>query len=197
MDSGRARWDERHTARGRAEPTAPEALAGRDDLAALLPDAGRALDIACGVGGQTLWLAGRGLQVVALDVSPAAIRLTTEAAAAHGLAGRVDAVVHDLDGGLPVDLGRFDVVVCQRFRDTALYAPIVQLLAPGGLAIVTVLSAVGLDGEPRRFHAPPGELRAAFAAAADAPLDAPLDVLLDVLLDVEAHGLASIVFRRR
>ena len=94
--------------------------------------------------------------------------------------------MHDLDDGLPAGLGRFDVIVCQRFRDPRLYGAIAVALQPGGIAIVTVLSAVGLDGEPGPFHAPAGELPAAFSSCS-----------LDVLVDREADGLASVVARRR
>lgn len=183
MDADRERWDERYIGRDVAPPARPEALDG--GLVAHVPTAGRALDVACGTGGQTVWLAARGLTVVALDVSPEAIRLTTAAAEAVGCAARVEARVHDLDGGLPAGLGDVDVVLCQRFRDTGLYRPILDLLRPGGIGIVTVLSEVGRTGPPRPFHAPPGELRAAFATGATV-----------VLAEREEGGVGSIVFRR-
>jgi len=185
MDSDRARWDERYAGHELASPAAPDALAADDGPTVPVPTTGRALDIACGAGAQTLWLAERGLDVVALDVSPRAIELTT-AAAASGWSSRVEARVHDTDSGLPDDVGLCDVVVCQRFRDTSLYQPIIDAVAPGGIGIVTVLSAVGVDGEPGPFHAPAGELRDAFATDAT-----------DVLIGCEGQGVASIVFRRR
>jgi hypothetical protein len=68
----------------------------------------------------------------------------------------------DLDLGLPPSCpGPYDVVVCQRFRDPALYPALVRRLAPGGLLVVTVLSEV--DAAPGPFRAPAGELAAAFA----------------------------------
>ena len=57
------------------------------------------------------------------------------------------------------------VIVCQRFRGRDLYPQIAAALRPGGVAIVTVLSAVGLDGMPGEFHAPAGELVDAFATS--------------------------------
>jgi SAM-dependent methyltransferase len=185
VDSDRTRWEKRYAAHDLAAPTPPEALHKSGGLDAFVPTAGRALDIACGAGAQTVWLADRGLDVVALDVSPRAIELTTAAAARSDHPSRVDARTHDFDQGLPAHLGVFDVVVCQRFRDPALYGPIIELLGPGGIGIVTVLSAVGLDGEPGAFHATPGELQAAFSTGAT-----------EVLGDHEESGVASIVFRR-
>lgn len=185
MDDDRIRWDERYAGAPIVEPRAPDVIAASADVRAVLPAAGRALDVACGAGGQTVWMAEQGLEVIALDVSPAAIRLTEGAASARGLADRVDARVHDLDAGLPADAVDLALVLCQRFRAPALYRELAARLAPGGLAIVTVLSQVGLDVDPGPFHAPPGEL-----------IDAFRDAGCEVIHHCEAAGQASIAIRR-
>lgn len=182
MEDDRRRWDERWSSHGPPEPRAPDALADRPDLLSLVPDAGRLLDVACGPGAVSLWAATRGLAVVALDVSPVAIDLLRAAARATHVT--VDARVADLDHGLPTGLGRFDVVVCQRYRDARLHRALVEATAPGGLVVVTVLSEVGAPS-PGPFHAPAGELRQTFARPE-----------LAVLHDVEAAGVASLVARR-
>ena len=149
-----------------------------------LPAPGLCLDVACGLGGQSLWAAANGFDVVALDVSPAAIAALRAAAAAHGLEHRIDARVVDLDDGLPADVhGRCALVICQRFRDPRLYTAIADAAGPGGLVVITVLSAVGATAGPH--HAPPGELAEAFGA---------LDV--EVVRSVEANGEATLVARR-
>ena len=61
MERDRERWDERYAGRPLAHAAPPDALSGDDELLSLVPTAGRAADIACGVGAQTLWLARRGL----------------------------------------------------------------------------------------------------------------------------------------
>ncbi len=185
VDEDRARWDERYAGRPTARSEPPEALVGRHDLVDTLASSGRALDVACGTGAQTLWLAQRGLSVVALDVSPVAVGLARVAADEAGLGDVVDARVHDLDRGLPPGIGDFDVVVCQRFRGRDLYRGLFEALRSDGVAIVTVLSVVGVTGNAGEFHAPRGELAGAF--------DLP-DV--DTLLSREADGVASIVVRR-
>jgi SAM-dependent methyltransferase len=176
----RERWDARHAAAGAAgaarEPVPPDALRGRE---ALLPAAGRALDVACGRGTVAVWLAARRFAVDAVDVSPVALDGGRELAARVGVGERVRWLVHDLDAGLPAP-GPYDVVVCQRFRDPARYPDLAARLAPGGLLVVTVLSEVG-EG-PGPFRAPAGELRAAFGA-------------LEVLHDAERDGEASLVAR--
>lgn len=190
MDEDRVRWDERYAARAdapTATPQAPEALALLDEgMLARLPAAGQALDIACGAGGQAVWLAQRGLDVLALDVSPVAIDLTDAAAREHGVENRVDARVHDLDEGLPDDVVDLVLAVCQRFRRPDLTPQLVAALRPGGVALVTVLSVVGHVGDPGTFHAPAGELVDAFSRD---------DV--DIVAQSEHDGVASIVVRRR
>ncbi len=176
------RWDARYADREVGEPAAPDALVD-SDLIGLIPSRGRALDVACGAGAQAVWLARRGLDVVALDVSQEAIDLTRAAASAGGVADRVDARVVDLDLGVPPQLGSFDVIVCQRFRAVELYPTFLERLRPGGVCVVTVLSEAGADS-PGAYHAPPGELIHAFDRH---------DV--EVLAHTEGNGSASIVVR--
>lgn len=150
--SDRARWDARHAAVTGTVASPPDALRGREHL---LPAPGRALDVACGRGAVAAWFAGRGFAVDAVDVSPVAL------AAGAVLASGVRRVEHDLTAGLPTSCaGPYEVVVCQRYRDPALYPALAAALAPGGLLVLTVLSEVGDAGGP--FRAAPGELPAAF-----------------------------------
>jgi methylase of polypeptide subunit release factors len=67
----------------------------------VLPRTGRALEIACGEGQLAAWLAHRGLEVTAVDISPVALGKLRALAVAEGLADRVRAVQADLDEGLP------------------------------------------------------------------------------------------------
>jgi SAM-dependent methyltransferase len=184
-DDGR-RWDERYAATTRVEARAPEAIDRWPELISLLPETGRCLDVASGPGAVTLWFARRGLEVTALDASGVAIELLRNAAAAAQLAQRVDARTVDLDDGLPDDLGTFDVIVCQRFRDPRLYGPMIDRLAPGAIAMITVLSRVG-SPDPGPFHAPAGELSDAIGA----------DERCETLRSWEGDGVAHVAARRR
>lgn len=179
-DADRRRWDERYAATGTIEsavPTPPDVLRSRDEL---VPSAGRALDVACGCGASTVWLAQRGLVVDAVDISSAGLAAGAALADRHGVGDRVRWWRHDLDHGLPADCGgRYDLVVCQRFRDPALYPVLERALAPGGLLAITVLSSAG--GRDGVFRAASGELRAAFEGVA---------VLAYTEGDGEAHLLA-------
>lgn len=155
------------------------------DLEGLIPDSGRALDIACGRGAQTVWLAQRGLDVVALDVSDVAITLTKAAAETSGVIPCVDASRRDLGGGLPTDLGTFEIIICQRFRSEAVLESIPAHLCKGGTAFITTLSVVGLDREPGEHHAMPGELNETFSGAN-----------VNIVWHHEGNGVAAIAIRR-
>ncbi len=191
MHDDRIRWDRRYqhaldesADRAVVTPTPPdvvELFAGTVDR---FPTVGRVVDIACGTGAVALWLGGRGLHVVGLDVSPVAIGILSNTATRCGLDEQVDARVVDLDHGLPSDLDDLDMIVCQRFRQPSLYPVMLDRLRPSGLACITVLSEVGV-ADPGPFHAPHGELLDAFTG------DACI-----VLEHTEGNGLASIVVQR-
>ncbi len=69
---------------------------------------GAALDAGCGTGLFSLALAGRGMQVTAVDIAPQMVAATRTAAGNAGLAERIQGVVSDLE-----DLqGRYDLVSC-------------------------------------------------------------------------------------
>ncbi|WP_098960145.1 bifunctional 2-polyprenyl-6-hydroxyphenol methylase/3-demethylubiquinol 3-O-methyltransferase UbiG [Pseudonocardia sp. N23] len=177
-DADRERWDSRHSVAGVGTPAPPDALRGRESL---LPAGGRALDVACGRGSVAVWLALRGFVVDAVDVSPVALASGAALAAANGAA--VSWRAGDLDSGLPPGCtGPYDVVVCQRFRDPRLHPVFARVLAPGGLLVLTVLSAV--DDEPGPFRAGPGELAAAFDG-------------LTTVVHEEGNGEATLIAIRR
>lgn len=179
-DEDRRRWDERYCDTtdpngGAITATIPTDFAEHADR---FPTSGRALEPACGTGAGCLWLAKRGLDVVGVDVSTVAIDAASKAARQLGLADRCRFVVADLDHGLP-DTPPVDLVMCHRFRDPALYDPMLHRLVVGGMLAVAVLSEVG--SAPGRFRAEPGELRQAFGER------------LDVLVDREGAGTAVFI----
>ena len=156
----RRRWDERYTGKGPALVGAVEPPGAFAAYAERFPTAGRALDLACGPGPGTVWLARRGLNVWGLDVSPVAIAQARDLAERSGVADRCQFDVVDLDEGLP-DGPPVDVILCHKFRDRRLDQAIIERLAPGGLLAIAVLSEVG--AAPGPFRAAAGELPAAFA----------------------------------
>jgi SAM-dependent methyltransferase len=101
---------------------------------------GRVLDLGCGEGADAIWLAQRGWQVVAVDVSTTALTRAAEDAAAAGVAERIRFEQHDLAETFPE--GSFDLVSAQFFhspldvdRNAALHRA-ADAVVPGGLLLV-------------------------------------------------------------
>jgi SAM-dependent methyltransferase len=169
-DDDRQRWDERHAEAGIAEVDAG-AFASIEHL---FPVDGHALEVACGRGKTSVWLAGRGMYVLGVDVSPVAVDLAGQLAVRNGVADRCQFELWDLDEGLPPGPPS-DLVVCHMFREPRLDQPMIDLLVAGGMLAVATLSEVGAG--PGRFRARPGELRDAFAE-------------LEILAEAEHDGVA-------
>lgn len=110
----------------------------------LLPQKGKALDLACGLGGNALVLAEQGLSVQALDISSVALaRLQTQAAlqtlSIHTQPGTITAE------SLPRQT--FDVIVVSRFLDRSLCNAIMGALTFEGLLFYQTFTRGKLDPE--------------------------------------------------
>lgn len=110
----------------------------------LLPMQGQALDLACGLGGNALLLAERGLQVTACDISPVALQTLEGAAKAANLP--VVTVLRDIEGdGLTGET--YDVICVSRFLHRPLCADIAAALKPGGLLFYQTFCEEKLAGQ--------------------------------------------------
>jgi SAM-dependent methyltransferase len=98
-------WDDHH--QHHAPPVEPQVNARLAEIAADLTP-GTALDLGCGPGGDSLWLARRGWRVTAVDISAVAVARLADRAHSLGLGDRITAERHDLAASFPV--GRFDLV---------------------------------------------------------------------------------------
>jgi tellurite methyltransferase len=96
----------------------------------LLPSAGRAADVASGLGGNALLLARLGLAVVAYDISTSAVDKLNAYARERGLS--LNAQRHDVEKE-PLERGGFDVVVVSYFLDRRSVASLLAALRPCGL----------------------------------------------------------------
>lgn len=124
--SGRAEiWNARH-----AQGTLGEPAWVLREHAHLLPAAGEALELACGLGANALLLAERGLKVQAWDFSAVAIARLGEAAGRRGLT--VHGEVRDVLAAPPAPAS-FDVIVVTHFLERSLFPALIDALRPGGL----------------------------------------------------------------
>ena len=96
----------------------------------LLPTEGRALDLACGLGANSVLLANAGLKVDAWDLSPVAIEQLQQQATNEDLT--IYPQVHDVIQS-PPKVNSFDVIVVSFFLDRALCSSLVAALKSGGL----------------------------------------------------------------
>lgn len=101
-------------------------------FAGLLPRHGPALDVACGYGQNTLFLARQGLSALGVDRSWKALSAGREAAVRSEL--NATYVLADLTlFAIPADT--FSAVICFKYRDPNLYPSLRMALLPGGLVI--------------------------------------------------------------
>lgn len=126
-DVVRAKWDRLHA---EASSSLPEPADVLEANAHLLPPAGLALDLACGLGGNALFLARRGFRVSAWDISPVAVARLSAWAAELGL--EIEAEACDVEAkAFPTAAS--EVVVVSRFLCRSLVQTLLDSLKPGGL----------------------------------------------------------------
>ena len=154
-----ARWNQRYTQDGgHWQESRPRRLLV--EFAHLLPDSGLALDAAAGVALHGLFLAERGLHVIALDVSEVGLRLARESALKQGL--WLETAVFDLaHPWLPASY--FDVIVNFRFLERATFPVYRQALKPGGLIFFETFVKIDPQEDYPEHYLDLGELRTAFA----------------------------------
>ncbi len=123
---------------------------------------GMALDVACGVGQNAMFLARCGYEVVAVDASLAGLRYARSEIARAQL--EVLLVAADTDTFVfPRD--RFALVVVFRFLDRALVPRIKRTVQPGGLVFYQTFNVNQLRFAPqmhRNYLLEPGELTRLF-----------------------------------
>ncbi len=164
-----ADWDDRYREKDGAiwsgEPNGRLVL----EVGDLVP--GRALDVGCGEGADAIWLAQRGWDVTAVDVSPLAVERARAAGARAGVV--VDWVCDDvLAAPFPPD--SFDLVSLQ-------YPALPK--AAGDLALRALLDAMRPDGVLLAvYHDLDAEHRALMATRGFDPADYVLDTELRTLL---------------
>jgi SAM-dependent methyltransferase len=126
------RWNEKYAAR---RAMAPVVAMPDEWLMRHVQDKapGRALDLACGLGHNAVWLAGRGWKVDAIDISSVGLQLAAELAQQHGaVVNWIEADLEALDA-LP---GVYDLIIVFRFLDRArLPQLITRALRPGAYLV--------------------------------------------------------------
>ncbi len=152
-------WDERY--RRKPAPTEPNDLLIR--FSRLLSPGMLALDLACGAGRNSVWLAERGLEVVGIDRSREALEQARASAQERHV--NVAWVQADLERfTLPV--AAFDAILCFYYRDPQIVPALREAVRPGGLLFYETFTRDQLrfgEGPKNPAHLlEPGELLEAF-----------------------------------
>ena len=170
QEFGAGYWEHRYRS-GRHGGGAAPSPSLLDEAGALPP--GRALDAGCGRGADALWLAARGWQVTAVDVSASALdaALLALRAAGEDVAARVELVHADLTTWDPGDV-RFDLVTCSYVHVPGpaeeLYRRLASWVAPGGTLLVVGHDAAALadgHGHPPHSRTSTGQVTAGLPGA--------------------------------
>ena len=128
MPDKQQQWNQRY--RNNASSDIPGPALVLAENAHLLPDHGKALDLACGLGGNALFLAQQDLDVTAWDYSHVAIEQLKQLARHQQL--ELQAEVRNVVEKPPVPQS-FDVIVISHFLDRSIVSNLITALKPGGL----------------------------------------------------------------
>ncbi|HWF12746.1 MAG TPA: methyltransferase domain-containing protein, partial [Candidatus Acidoferrales bacterium] len=154
-------WNERYQSRERAAEdldTAPTPLLLST---ALKLSPGKALDLACGTGRNSLRLAERGWEVTAVDAASIAIEILQTRAMERDL--KIDAIIADLEKGeFEIKPSCWDLIAICYYLQRNLFEPAKRGVVPGGLLISIVhITEPGEEESPYRLR--PGQLEKYFA----------------------------------
>ena len=132
MADDRERWNEKYSGDDDfelPEDPIPE-LARRVDT---LPE-GRVLDVATGTGRNAIYLAERGYEVEAVDISDEALKRARRRATEKGV--DVEWIRADLtDPEFDLETGAYDVITVSFFAALELLPDLKEMLAPGGVLV--------------------------------------------------------------
>ena len=154
------RWDEKH-----AQDTMPHAPIKFITQYAHLAKGKQALDIACGNGRHSKYLASIGFKVDALDISSVAI----EQLKGEPNIEAIEAIEVDFDS-YALEKNKYDLIVCTYFLERKLFPQMLEALKPEGIILMETFVAhednVRKASNPT-FRLKVGELEAYFAKSCE------------------------------
>ncbi len=175
-EADRQKWNQRYTAGAYADRTHASAfLVEQLDRQSLLPAAGCwALDLACGAGRNSVFLAEQGFRVDAVDISDVGLARGLTLAQQCGVEGNITWHCRDLQSPQDLDFahhGSYGLILMVRFVAGHLLPHLIDALTPGGVLLVEEHlqwpdGELDLSGPSSgRFRLRPGELRRGFTGA--------------------------------
>jgi tellurite methyltransferase len=136
MESDRIKWNQRFGSQDTYLGERPSPFLSQEiERIGRLAPGNRALDIACGEGRNSVFLAQQGFLVTGLDISDVGLGKAARRAAEAGV--RVDFQQVDLDGYHFTE--QFDLIINFNFLLRELIPEAVHALTPGGLLIIDTI----------------------------------------------------------
>jgi tellurite methyltransferase len=160
-------WNQKHSERTHSSLTPdPLLVKAYEDFLSNV-GAGKALDIAGGVGRHSIWLAERGWHVRLLDISDTAIEQTQENIKLSKAGGAIVTEIQDLDGSQGFGRGQYDLILGFFFLQRKLFPALIDALKPDGHLIYKTYTTdnlkFGKSPSHPMFLLEPNELLHAFS----------------------------------
>lgn len=179
-EADRTLWDKKWTEMDKAPQVNGVLLRNRAQLGH-----GIAIDVACGQGQNSIWLAQNGFKVLGVDLSPVALAQAQRAARVAGVQEKVTFVQVDLDRWRPARES-LDLLCVMRFLDRKLIPDLRRAVRSGGIVAYATRHVGVLERRPEAnpdYLLQPGELLDLFSG-------------WDVIEHLEGEENASLVARK-
>lgn len=189
MDDDRTKWNRRYAGEEWFLGRNPSSyLVEQMDLISRLCRGRDALDIACGEGRNSIFLARHGFRVTGIDISETGLDKARRWAEQEGVP--VDFMAADLESFFPDR--SYDLIINFNFLLRGLIPRLVAALSPGGVLVFdTILDTPALPGEHNKaFLLQPGELPRLFA-------DYPGSIHAYRELPEDVSPTAKLIFHKR
>lgn len=154
------KWDARYQDADLNSPAKP--CFALKEHSKLLPFQGRALELACGLGGNARFLALCGLKTDAWDISDNALTVLNNWASINQLP--ITPLITDLEQML-MPYQQYDVIVVSRYLDRSILSALPDALKPNGILIYQTFLSPVQENAPSNpdFYIKPGEFNQVFS----------------------------------
>ena len=183
LKQDKSKWNERYLEKTGVDSEPDPFLVENSNLF----QGGRALDLACGLGANSIFLSSRNYWVDSIDISESALRKLQ--GRSRSLRLELGLVVADLDY-YPLPQKLYDLILVFYFFSEALLQPIADALKPVGALVYCTYNYLHTSLKPdfkTRYLVPKGGL---------APFFREMEVILDEPETGEASNLSRLIARK-
>ncbi|MCF6178264.1 MAG: methyltransferase domain-containing protein [Geopsychrobacter sp.] len=123
-------------------------------------NAGQAIDLACGRGRNSLFIAKAGYRVQAIDNAPSALEMLNKTASQQNLP--IETLQYNLEKGFPSQCPEAHLLLCFYYLQRKLFPAIKERILSGGLFIGRSFCQLEKSATPSEIIFEPGELAELF-----------------------------------